>query len=786
MNQTCRKFWSLVLSGSVLATGCKPQQPFYVKDGNLSHYLDVATEIDYPDVEEPRLDEVNCALPPLTLKNNENYTMWDLTLEEAVHITLCNSQVMRKLGVGLAGSAQSLGISNSEESLSRNLINSAAVTTTYDPALTESTTGLSVGDPFNGSGVEAALSAFDAQLDSNVTWQKNDRPQNSTFTQVGTPVLEQDLGNFTSGITKTAADGTTFSFRNNTAYDASNQPSRIVTSDWQSNFEAGFSHPLLQGAGTQYNRIAGPLTFQQYAAGVGNPIDGVMIARLRTDQSLTDFEGGVISLMLDVEATYWELYFKYRDLAAKKLGRDSALETWKKTAALFRTGSRGGSADREAEARSQYFSFRAQVETALTELYRTENRLRYLMGLSMSDGRLIRPADEPTTARVAFDWSGIHCEALTRRVEIRKEKWQVKQRELELIAARNLLLPRLDAVGTYRWLGLGDDLVSQSNTPVTNVPPPIPPNTPSVPASAFGSLTNGDFQEWQLGLQLSMPIGFRRELSGVRHQELLIARERALLQDLELEVSHQLGDSIRDVDLNYGLAQTNFNRRVAAEKEVQAVKAAYEADRVTLDLLLDAQSRRAQAESDYYRALIDYNKSIMEVHYRKGSLLDYNGVYLAEGPWPGKAYFDALREARKRDAGLYLDYGYTRPNVLSRGPIQQGSCDSSCCPTGGSEQMEGMPTQSPSPDGVLPTPANLPQQAPQAAPVSSSDQACADRPRNTGLPGGTMATPYDRRMAAMSPPATGPAQQPPRDEHQTNYATAETTADAPIWQWAKR
>ena len=175
-----------------------------------------------------------------------------------------------------------------------------------------------------------------------------------------------------------------------------------------------------------------------------------------------------------------------------------------------------------------------------------------------------------------------------------------------------------------------------------------------------------------------MPIGFRRELSGVRHQELLIARERALLQDLELEVSHQLGDSIRDVDLNYGLAQTNFNRRVAAEKEVQAVKAAYEADRVTLDLLLDAQSRRAQAESDYYRALIDYNKSIMEVHYRKGSLLDYNGVYLAEGPWPGKAYFDALREARKRDAGLYLDYGYTRPNVLSRGPIQQGSCD--CTP----------------------------------------------------------------------------------------------------------
>src|SRR5262249_14502403 len=150
--------------------------------------------------------------------------------------------------------------------------------------------------------------------------------------------------------------------------------------------------------------------------------------------------------------------------AAKKLGRDSALETWKKTAALFRTGSRGGSADREAESRSQYFLFRSQVETALTELYRTENRLRYLMGISMSDGRLIRPADEPTTARVAFDWSGIHCEALTRRVEVRKQKWFVKQRELELIAARNLLLPRLDATGLYRWQGLSNELIGQNST----------------------------------------------------------------------------------------------------------------------------------------------------------------------------------------------------------------------------------------------------------------------------------------------------------------------------------
>ena len=77
------------------------------------------------------------------------------------------------------------------------------------------------------------------------------------------------------------------------------------------------------------------MSFDQYAAGLGNPIDGVMIARIRTDETLADFEGGVRNLMHDVEDAYWELYFAYRDLEARKMGRDSALETWKKTAALL-------------------------------------------------------------------------------------------------------------------------------------------------------------------------------------------------------------------------------------------------------------------------------------------------------------------------------------------------------------------------------------------------------------------------------------------------------------------
>jgi hypothetical protein len=168
-----------------------------------------------------------------------------------------------------------------------------------------------------------------------------------------------------------------------------------------------------------------------------------------------------------------------------------------------------------------------------------------------------------------------------------------------------------------------------------------------------------------------MPLGFRRELATVRHHQLQLAKTRAQLQDEELEVSHALVEAIRNIDTNFALAQTNFNRRVAAERQVEAVQAAYDAGTTTFDQLLDAQRRRAQAESAYFRSLVDYNRSIAQFHFRKGSLLEYNGVFLSEGPWPGKAYFDAHRRARQRDASLYLDYGHSRPGVFSRGPITQ-------------------------------------------------------------------------------------------------------------------
>ena len=56
-----------------MLTGCHPQQPFYLfEDGDLSHYVDKATQIEYPDAQTTSLADVENAAPPLTIENADS------------------------------------------------------------------------------------------------------------------------------------------------------------------------------------------------------------------------------------------------------------------------------------------------------------------------------------------------------------------------------------------------------------------------------------------------------------------------------------------------------------------------------------------------------------------------------------------------------------------------------------------------------------------------------------------------------------------------------------------
>jgi outer membrane protein TolC len=556
---------------------------------------------------------------PRTVKDMTGIERWELTLEEAIRLSLANSTVLRDLGGTVVKSP-------------------FGVQTALDPAIRETDPRL---------GVEAALSAFDAQARSTLNSERIDRRLNNRFVgDLG--LLSGQVNSWDVGVSKRTATGGRFALNQHIDNERDNNlGNEFPGGAWNVWYEAEARQALLQGGGVNFNRISGP----DATPGVYN---GIMVARIRADVSLVEFEIGLRDFVSNVENAYWDLYFSYRDLDAKVRARDAALETWRQIEALNLAGRRGGEAEKEAQAREQYFRFEAEAQDSLAGrpldgtrtnngslpgtfrglpgVLANEKRLRLIMNQPPDPTRLICPIDEPTSAAVIFDWPSATTEALTRRGELRLQRLVVSKNELELLAAKNFLLPQLDVLGRYRLRGFGDSLFESRGA--------LPQGD-----SAFGELGGGDFAEWQAGLEYTAPVGFRQAYAAVRNAELKLTRERAILRSQQEEIVYGLSQAIAELDRAYVLKQANYNRYLAASQQVTAVEAAYEDDRVEFIAVLDARRRLSDAESQHYRSQTEYAIALKNVHFEKGTLLDYDRIASAEGPWAGRV---SRRELRTR------------------------------------------------------------------------------------------------------------------------------------------
>jgi outer membrane protein TolC len=610
---TCTAQWALIVA--VTLAGCVAPTPerFHVLDESSPLMPGMASsgllDASPGDLTEPQAFAA-AGVRPHTLSEDdlspENYL--DMTVVEAVEYALMNTKILRELGGTILKSPDQ-------------------VATKFSPSVIAS-------DP--RFGIESALSAFDPRFSASGNFEKNNRAFNNIFFGGGTRLFRQDLNVYQTQLSKTAATGTEFSLRNFTDYNANNAPGNQFGSAWNSNVEMQVRQPLLQGAGVEINRIAGP------KSALGAP-NGVVIARVNSRIGQAEFELSLRDFVSNVINAYWDLYYAYRELDAKIKARDKSFETWQKIQALGPDTGRVSS-DRLALAEEQYFRFQEEVENALSGkqvdgtrtfsgttggtfrgsggMQISERRLRLLIGFPITEAKLIRPSDEPALGEVVFDYDASVAEAMSRRAELKRQKLKTEKRELELFAARNFLLPQLDATGTYRFRGFGHDL-SGGN-----------PAVDGQFASAWGNLVNGNFQEWQLGVELDIPLGFRKGHAAVQAAELNVARERAVYFEQQRQIVHDLSNSLAEVERAYTVAKTNLNRFRAAKNLVLSLEAGVKNARQTVDLLdriLDAHRRLNDAEARYFLARTEYEIALKNVFFEKGAIFDYYELHVTDG-----------------------------------------------------------------------------------------------------------------------------------------------------------
>ena len=479
------------------------------------------------------------------------------------------------------------------------------------------------------TGEEAALSEFDARFFSQTFFEKNDRIVNNQFLATD-GVLVQDLGEIRTGFSKRGINGGLFTTSTIQEYDFNNSIGNRFgnpSSSWSNAIQGDFRQPLLRGRHAMFNRIAGP----NVDDGVFN---GVLIAKTRTDVSAADFKTAVRNYIADVENAYWDLYFAYRDLEARKMARDNALESWRRIKALGNEKKAGGEADKEGQAREQYFRFEAEVNDSLygriTDATRSNNgsgggtfrpapgvrvaerRLRLLIGMPANGDELIRPSDEPSLAPISFDWSSCVSQSLTNRPEVYRQLQRVKRVKMEMLATRLALMPQLDFIGRYTVRGFGKDLIGSSDFDPSQ--------------GAVENTFDFNNQEWQLGLDLNVPIGYRRAHASLRNTQNRLARERQLLREQKRQIINDLSDAFQDVERARKSYELQYNRLDSALSQFAAVQETNLQKKAPFNLVLEAQRRVLDAQIEYYRSQVEYTLAVRNVHFEKGTLFEYTAV----------------------------------------------------------------------------------------------------------------------------------------------------------------
>jgi outer membrane protein TolC len=356
----------------------------------------------------------------------------------------------------------------------------------------------------------------------------------------------------------------------------------------QSSFQLSFTQPLLAGAGIDPN------------------LASVVLARLDTERSFFQFKDSMQELVRGVIEAYWQLVFARTEVWAREQQVEQAELAERYTAATVRAEI--NNASQLAQARLSLANFRASLVAAQANKLQREAALRNILGLPPADGAELIPVSPPETRRFEPDWLRLLEMAERQRPDIIELKLILEADEQSLMIARNRALPQLDAVALYRWNGLEGEL----------------------PGGAIVRSDPGQFTDWSLGVNFSVPLGLRQSRAGLRRQELLLARDRANLQQGLHNAVHELAANVRAIDQTYEQYLAFQEARAAARVNLTQQQAEYRSDRVIFLNVLQAITDWGNTINAEASSLLQFNIQLANLERTSGSILETHGVTFFE------------------------------------------------------------------------------------------------------------------------------------------------------------
>jgi outer membrane protein TolC len=497
---------------------------------------------------------------------------WELTvqslgLDEAIRVTLANSQVVRVLAGVTATSSGA---------------------TIYDAAITNTT-------------IDSAKARFDPTVSVQNTFSRTNTPTGiidpldpSRALIAGTPIQAYDMNlgiSKINGLGGTATMGVNVNpMRNLGGLLTLSPQSGVFVSPLNpqtpSSLSLGYTQPLLQGGGLRAN------------------LAPIIIARLNTERSFFQFKDSVQQSVRSVAQAYWSLVFARTDVWARRRQVEQGQEALNRAEGRLRAGF--VDVGEVAQARTALANYKATLIAAEANVLNQEAALADLMGLPPT--MHVLPMSPPTSDRLKIDWPAILQMAGEHRPDLIELQLILAADRQMLYQARNQARPKLDANMQYTWNGLEGTM----------------PNGAEI--STFG----GSFTQWNLGVNFAVPLGLRQGRAAYRQQELILFRDEANLQQGILTTTHQLALSVRNLAQYFDQYQAYKQARVAARINLDRQLENYRRGRTILLNVLQAITDWGNAVSSESQALTLYNTELANLEQNTGTILETHGIRFME------------------------------------------------------------------------------------------------------------------------------------------------------------
>ncbi len=242
-----------------------------------------------------------------------------------------------------------------------------------------------------------------------------------------------------------------------------------------------------------------------------------------------------------------------------------------------------------------------------------EDRLRALIADPRSADfwtMRIEPTDQPVMAPSrAIDITAAVGNALQNRTDIIQTRKQLESADINVRYYANQRMPDVNLQATYGLVGLGG---TQYEFGSGGFPPPIIGQTDRSFGSVLSDVFRNQFPSWTLGVTIGYPIGRSQAEAGLARARLQSEQGQTSLRNLELQITTAVRDAGRQVNTNLKRVQATQVARQLAEQRLAAEQKKFNVGMSTTFIVFQAQRELTNARNNELRAIIDYNRSLID------------------------------------------------------------------------------------------------------------------------------------------------------------------------------